>query len=238
MALPSEARLATSSASAARSCVRPMRTLQAQALSGDERQGATVRPLTAIPSVLLTWAMRFEEDALVELLEVRKGSNCRASPSPARAAAGGLADMRDGRDDGQHLHDADAYTDLDINSICRSPSRRTTACCAISSPRSASPSRRRSARVAPPDGERGRRRIQGGRDDRRGDARRTPRASRARDRPRLIPDLRARPWYGGGPVARLRRQPLADRLLEGSRIEERRWAQHAVVRRDGDLQME
>jgi GntR family transcriptional repressor for pyruvate dehydrogenase complex len=116
-ALPSEARLATQFGVSRPIMREAMRTLQAQGIiEVTNGKGATVRPLTGDPlSSFFTWAMRFEEDALVELLEVRKGLELQSvALAAARRTPEELAGMRATiATMAQHIHDADAYTELD-----------------------------------------------------------------------------------------------------------------------------
>jgi GntR family transcriptional repressor for pyruvate dehydrogenase complex len=116
-ALPSEAKLAAQFGVSRPIMREALRTLQAQGIIAvTNGKCATVRPLTSDPlSSFFTWAMRFEENALVDLLEVRKGLELqsimlateRHTPEEIAGMHTTIAAMA------AHLHDADAYTELD-----------------------------------------------------------------------------------------------------------------------------
>lgn len=116
-ALPSEAKLAAQFGVSRPIMREALRTLQAQGIiTVTNGKGATVRPLTSDPlSTFFTWAMRFDEHALVDLLEVRKGLEVQAvalaaerrTPEEIAAMRATVATMA------HHLHDADRYTELD-----------------------------------------------------------------------------------------------------------------------------
>ena len=116
-ALPSEARLAAQFGVSRPIMRESLRLLQAQGIiEVTNGKGATVRPLTSDPlSSFFAWATRFDEHALVELLEVRKGLEMqsaalaaeRRTPEDIAALRATVTTMA------HHLHDADTYTELD-----------------------------------------------------------------------------------------------------------------------------
>lgn len=116
-ALPSEAKLATQFGVSRPIMREALRTLQAQGIiTVTNGKGATVRPLTSDPlSHFFTWAMRFDENALVDLLEVRQGLELQSVALAAErrtdeeldAMRATVATMA------RHLRDADRYTELD-----------------------------------------------------------------------------------------------------------------------------
>lgn len=116
-ALPSEAKLAMQFGVSRPIMREALRTLQAQGIiTVTNGKGATVRPLTSEPlSSFFTWAMRFDENALVDLLEVRKGLELQSVALAAeRRTDDELAAMRATvATMTLHLHDADRYTELD-----------------------------------------------------------------------------------------------------------------------------
>lgn len=116
-ALPSETKLAAQFGVSRPIMREAMRTLQAQGIIAVANgKGATVRPLTSdVLSSFFAWAARFDADALVELLEVRKGvelqsvtlAAARRTPEEIAALEETVARMA------QHLDDPDRYTELD-----------------------------------------------------------------------------------------------------------------------------
>src|SRR4051794_39970821 len=116
-ALPSEARLAAQFGVSRPIMRESLRLLQAQGIvEVVNGKGATVRPLTSDPlSSFFTWATHFDEHALVELLEVRKGLETQsAALAAARHTPEDIAALRATVDAmAQHLHEADVYTEMD-----------------------------------------------------------------------------------------------------------------------------
>jgi GntR family transcriptional regulator, transcriptional repressor for pyruvate dehydrogenase complex len=116
-ALPSEARLASQFGVSRPIMRESLRVLQTRGIiEVTNGKGATVRPLTSDPlSSFFAWATRFDEQALVELLEVRKGleqqsaalAAARRTPEDIAALRAMVATMA------QHIHDADTYIELD-----------------------------------------------------------------------------------------------------------------------------
>jgi GntR family transcriptional repressor for pyruvate dehydrogenase complex len=116
-ALPSEARLASRFGVSRPMMRESLRVLQARGIiEVTNGKGATVRPLTSDPlRSFFTWATRFDEHALLELLEVRKGleqqsaalAAARRTPEDVAALRATVTAMS------QHIHDADTYTELD-----------------------------------------------------------------------------------------------------------------------------